>query len=77
LLDDINDVEAAIFDDVDSDQVDQDLANESININASIDLCIELGSRDLIDIDEDANIFLTIDFYDSFLVVDSYVNQNS
>jgi hypothetical protein len=74
LLDDIDNVEAAIFDDADSDEANQDLANESINTDASLDLCIELGSRDMIDIDKDANLSIDIDL---FFVIDAYVDQNS
>jgi hypothetical protein len=63
-------------------EADPDLAPTSeydeaaSNTNPSIDLCIELGSGDMIDIDEDRNIFLTIDI-DPFLVIDSYANHNS
>jgi hypothetical protein len=68
----------SLFDDIDDDQADPDLAagGEPINIDASIDLCIGLGSGNMIDIDEGTNILLTIDI-DSFLVIDSYVDQNS
>jgi hypothetical protein len=68
----------SLFDDVYDDEADPNLAtdDERINTNASIDLCIELGSKDMIDIDEDTNILLTIDI-DPFLVIDSYVDQNS
>jgi hypothetical protein len=70
--------------DADADNVDEanlDLATseygEATNDNdPSISLCIELGSGLLIDIDEDSNIFLTIDI-DPFLVIDSYADQNS
>jgi hypothetical protein len=63
------------------DEADLDLATSEYgeatsNTNPSIDLCIELGSEDMIDIDEDTNIFLTIDI-DPFLVIDSYADQNS
>jgi hypothetical protein len=69
-----NDVECAHADtgsllvDADVDDVD--------DTNPSIDLCIELGSGDMIDIDEDTNIFLSIDI-DPFLVIDSYADHNS
>jgi hypothetical protein len=55
---------------VDNDQVDQDLVADCkpINTDASIDLCIELGSGDIIYIDEYTNILLTIDI-DPFLVL--------
>jgi hypothetical protein len=68
----------SLFDDVDDDEADIDLAadGEPINTDAFIDLCIELGSGDMIEIDEDTNILLTIDI-DPFLVIDSYVDQNS
>jgi carboxylesterase type B len=72
--------------DVDNvDEADPDLATSEYGADEaifndtddpSIDLCIELGSGDLIDIDEDTNIFLTIDI-DPFLVIDSYADQNS
>jgi carboxylesterase type B len=71
--------------DVDNvDEADPDLATseygEAIfndtDVDPSIDLCIELGSEDLIDIDEDTNIFLTIPI-DPFLGIDSYADQNS
>jgi hypothetical protein len=85
-----NDVEGADLDtgsllDADADDVDEadpDLAPTSeygeaaSNTDPSVDLCIELGSGDMIDIDEDTNIFLTIDI-DPFLVIDSYVDHNS
>jgi hypothetical protein len=63
------------------DEADPDLAmseyGEAIfNDDRSIDLCIDFGSGDLTDIDEDTNIFLTIDI-DPFLVIDSYADQNS
>jgi hypothetical protein len=61
------------------DKADPDLAieyGEPSNTNASVDLCIELGSGDMINIDEDTNIFLTIDI-DPFLLIDSYVDHNS
>jgi hypothetical protein len=42
LLDDVENVEVRIFDDVDNDQADRGIANrKQINIDASIDLCIE------------------------------------
>jgi hypothetical protein len=65
----------SLFADVDDDQADLDLATDGkpINTDASIDLCIELGSGDMIDIDEDTNILLTID-NDPFLVIDFYVD---
>jgi hypothetical protein len=68
----------SLYDDIDDDQGDLDLATdgESINTDASTDLCIELGFEDMIDIDEDTNKLLTIDI-DPFLVIDSYVDQNS
>jgi hypothetical protein len=64
-----------LFDDADNNQAHQDLVAdcEPINTDASIDLCIELGSRDMIDINEDTNILLTIHI-DLFLVIDSYVD---
>jgi hypothetical protein len=85
-----NDVECAHADtgsllDADADDVDEadpDLAPTSeydeaaSNTDPSVDLCIELGSGDMIDIDEDTNIFLTIDI-DPFLVIDSYADHNS
>jgi hypothetical protein len=64
------------------DEADPDLATseygaEAVNdTDPSIDLCIDLGSGDLIDIDEETNIFLTI-YIDLFLVIDSYANQIS
>jgi hypothetical protein len=42
----------------------------------SINLCIKLSSGDMIDINKDTNIFLTIDI-DQFLVIDSHANHNS
>jgi hypothetical protein len=85
-----NDVECAHTDtgsllDADIDDVneaDTDLAPTSeydeaaSNTDPSVDLYIELGSGDMIDIDEDKNISLTIDIY-PFLVIDSYVDHNS
>jgi hypothetical protein len=82
-----NDVEGAHADtgsllDADVNNVneaDPDLAPTSkygeaaSNTDPSVDLCIELGSEDMIDIDEDTNIFLNIDI-DPFLVIDSYAN---
>jgi hypothetical protein len=53
-----------------------DEAASNCNIDPSVDLCIELGSGDMIDIDEETNIFLTIDI-DLFLVIDSYADHNS
>jgi hypothetical protein len=41
-----------------------------------IKLGIKLGSGEMIDIDKDTNIFLTIDI-DLFLVIDSYIDGNS
>jgi hypothetical protein len=73
LLDDVN-IEAGIFNDVDSHQADQDPVDESINTHTSIDLCIELQPRDIIHIDKDTNLFIIIDL---FLVTNSYVNQSS
>jgi hypothetical protein len=69
---------------VDADNVDEanpDLATSEYgeaasNIDPSVDLSIELDSGDMIDINEDTNIFLTIDI-DPFLVIDSYVDYNS
>jgi hypothetical protein len=56
-------------------EADPDLATseygESSNTDPFVDLCIELGSWDMIDIDEDTNIFLIIDS------TDSYANRNS
>jgi hypothetical protein len=67
----------------DVDEADPDLAPTSSeydeatsNTDPSVDLCIKLGSGDMIDIDEDTNIFLTIDI-DPFLVIDSYDDHNS
>jgi hypothetical protein len=64
---------------VDNDEPNPDLATEygePSNTDASVDLCIELGSWDMIDIDEDTNyIFLTIDI-NPFLVIDSYAYHN-
>jgi hypothetical protein len=75
LLDDVDNIEVAIFDDADSDQADQaNLRHESIKTDVCIDLCIELGSGDMIDIDQDANLSMDID---PFVVIDAYVNQNS
>jgi hypothetical protein len=86
-----NDVECAHADtgsllDTDADDVDEadpDLAPKSseydeaaINTDPSVNLGIELGSGDMIDIDEDTNIFLTINI-DPFLVIDSYADHNS
>jgi hypothetical protein len=86
-----NDVECAHSDtgsllDADADDVDDadpDLApttseydEATSNTDPSVDLCIELGSGDMIDIDEDTNIFLSIDI-DPFLVIDSYADHNS
>jgi hypothetical protein len=65
LLDDVG-----IFDDADSDQVDQDLVDDLINIDASKNLW------DMIVINEDANICSIIDI-DLLLVIDSYVDHNS
>jgi hypothetical protein len=62
----------SLFDAIDDYEVDPDLAADGKPINntdASVDLCIELGSRDMIHIDEDTTIFLTIDI-DTFLVID-------
>jgi hypothetical protein len=52
----------SLFDDIDDDQADPNLlvGGEPINIDAFIDLCIELGSGDMIDIDANTNILLTI-----------------
>jgi hypothetical protein len=71
-----NDVECAHADtgsllDVDVDDVDEDS-----HIDPSVDLCIELGSGDMINIDENTNIFLTINI-DPFIVIDSYADHNS
>jgi hypothetical protein len=65
----------SLLDVVDDHEADPDLVvdDELINTNASVDLCIELGSGDMIDIDEDANMFLTIDI-DSFLLINSYAD---
>jgi hypothetical protein len=65
----------------DVDEADLDLATSEYgeaasNTDPSVDLYIELGSGDMIDIDEDTNIFLTIDI-DPFLVIDSYADHNS
>jgi hypothetical protein len=67
-----NDVEGAHADTgniLDDDAYDVD---EASNIDASVDLCIELASGDMID----TNKFLTIDI-DPFLVIDSYADHNS
>jgi hypothetical protein len=66
------------FDAIEDDEADLDLGTNGkpSNTNASVDLYIELGSRDMIDINEDTNIFLTIDI-DPFVVIDSYVDHNS
>jgi hypothetical protein len=61
------------------DEADPNLAteyNEPTNTDASVDLCIELGSRNMIDMDEDTYIFFTVDI-DSFLVIYSYADHNS
>jgi hypothetical protein len=67
----------SLFDNVVDDEVNLDLAMDGkpINTNASVDLCIELGSGDIIDIDEDTNILLTIDI-NLFLIIYSYVHKN-
>jgi hypothetical protein len=67
--------------DDDVDKVDPDLATSKYaeaasNTDPSVDLCIDLRSGDMIDIDEDTNIFLTINI-DPFLVIDSYADHNS
>jgi hypothetical protein len=46
------------------------------NTDPSVNLCIELGSGNMIDINKDTNIFLIIDV-DLFLVIDSNVDHNS
>jgi hypothetical protein len=63
-------------DEVDPDLVTLEYGEVASNTDPSIDLCIELGSGDMIDIDEDTNIFLTIDI-DLLLVIDSYASHNS
>jgi hypothetical protein len=66
--------------DADTDDVDEsdpDVAmleyGEASNADASVDLRIELDSEDMIDIDEETNIFLTIDI-DPFRVIDFYAD---
>jgi hypothetical protein len=85
-----NDVEGAHADigsllDADADDIDEadpDLAPTSkydetdSNIDPSVNSYIELGSENMIDINEDTNIFLAIDI-DPFFVIDSYANNNS
>jgi hypothetical protein len=69
----------SLLDVVEDDEADPNLATEygePSYTDASVDSCIELGSRDMIDINEETNIFLTIEI-DPFLVIDSYVDHNS
>jgi hypothetical protein len=44
--------------------------------SASIDLCIEIGYGDMIDVDDDGSLDLFIDI-DPFLVIDNFVHQHS
>jgi ethanolamine utilization cobalamin adenosyltransferase len=44
LLNDINNIVARIFNHVNSDELDQELEEKTINTDVSIELCIELGS---------------------------------
>jgi hypothetical protein len=70
--------------DADADNVDEanpylatlEYGEATNNIDPSVDLCIELGSGNMIDLDKDTNLFLTIDI-DPFLVIDSCVDHNS
>jgi hypothetical protein len=74
LNDNIDNVEDGIFN-ADNDHADHERVDRSINIDASLVLCIELGSGDMINIDEDTNVLVNID---PFLVVDAvYVDYNS
>jgi hypothetical protein len=53
---DVNDVN-----ETDADLATLEYGEAASNTDPSVDLYIELGSGDMIDIDEDTNIFLTID----------------
>jgi hypothetical protein len=72
LLDaDVDDVDEADVDLVPTSEYDEAASNTDPFVN----LCIELGSGDMIDIDEGTNIFLAFDI-DLFLVIDSYADHN-
>jgi hypothetical protein len=55
-----NDIKPGISD-AESDHAYHDPEDGSIKTNVSLDLCIELGSGHMIDIDEDANLFVDND----------------
>ena len=59
-------------------QNDPDLQAEDVDDidSSSLDLCIEIGSGDMIDVDEDGSLDLFIDI-DPFLVIDNFVDQHS
>jgi hypothetical protein len=65
----------------DVDEADLDLAmseydEAASNTDPSVDLCIELGFRNMIDIDEDTSILHTINIY-PFFIIHSYADHNS
>jgi hypothetical protein len=56
---------------------DPDLQAEVDDIDSSLlDLCIEIGSGDMIDVDKDNSLDLLIDI-DPFLVIDNFLDQHS
>jgi hypothetical protein len=73
---DDNGVLQNVDDDHDEDHLENDPDQATMDDSASIDLCIEIGSRDMIDIDADETLDLFIDI-DPFTVIDNFVEQHS
>jgi hypothetical protein len=59
-----------------NEDVENDLDWATMDDSASINLYIEIGSRDMIDVDEDRSLDLFIDI-DPFLAIDNFVDQHS